>query len=502
MNKSRTLQILFVGAAILALLLFIVRYFLGLQWHHLTPGPETTRITGPLLPDGRVDYIAAINQKYAVDPADNAAIPLIAAIGPERFVPDGRASLFLAGIKSPPIPEPPQPFQTFVDYLEKTLGKDLDRKQEGQQWESLDATKDGPWTAVDLPDVARWIAQIDPVLDKIAEATRRPRYFIPEIPGADGSLMQSILPQIGIYREIATAFVARATLHMGPPDTTISEQDFHAVVSDLVAVQRLGRLQMQAPSLIERLVGVAVLARGCDGCRALLNNKLLTTQQARILREEIEKLPPLPDMVECLDLYDRFALLDEVCLMALYGEDRPRGLSATLPAAPSVGPMSFGVLPAHFDEILRYINAWNDQIVAAARITDFQQRERQLLALDVRIKAESRRFSSSTLKYRRIESSLAEILTGKFKVFQVLTRLQEQLDLIDDGFRAVEAFSGNPPGEDTARTWANALPADRFTNTPVAIAVAERGLQVSSDGPAPPAGAAPRLIEVTVVLRK
>jgi hypothetical protein len=160
------------------------------------------------------------------------------------------------------------------------------------------------------------------------------------------------------------------------------------------------------------------------------------------------------------------------------------------------------VLPAHFDEILRYINAWNDQIVAAARITDFQQRERQLLALDARIKAESRRFSSSTLKHRRIESSLAEILTGKFKVFQVLTRLQEQLDLIDDGFRAVEAFSGNPPGEDAARTWANALPADRFTNTPVAIAVAERGLQLSSDGPAPPAGAAPRLIEVTVVLRK
>jgi hypothetical protein len=65
------------------------------------PGPkitisrETTFVTGPLRPDGSVDYLAAINERYSkgVTPDNNAAVPLLQvlySVGPNGKDDGGR----------------------------------------------------------------------------------------------------------------------------------------------------------------------------------------------------------------------------------------------------------------------------------------------------------------------------------------------------------------------------------------------------------------------------
>ena len=46
---------------------------------NITVGRETTYLTGPLNPDGTVNYLAALNAIYGkgVTPANNAVVPLI-----------------------------------------------------------------------------------------------------------------------------------------------------------------------------------------------------------------------------------------------------------------------------------------------------------------------------------------------------------------------------------------------------------------------------------------
>src|SRR6478735_2824591 len=49
----------------------------------IRPGYQTTRIAGPLMPDGRLDYLVAVDEYFGrgVTPENNAAIPALRAWG-------------------------------------------------------------------------------------------------------------------------------------------------------------------------------------------------------------------------------------------------------------------------------------------------------------------------------------------------------------------------------------------------------------------------------------
>lgn len=72
---------------------------------HIDIGPETTVIDGPLTPDGRVDYVAAMNQRLrdGVTPDNNAAVPLVRAFGPATIDAPLRPEFFeRLGVDVPP----------------------------------------------------------------------------------------------------------------------------------------------------------------------------------------------------------------------------------------------------------------------------------------------------------------------------------------------------------------------------------------------------------------
>ncbi len=83
----------------------------------ITVSKETTYLTGPLRPDGTVDYLAAVNEhcSQGVTPENNAAVPLLQAIGPKEVPEQGREQFFkMLGIS--PLPEQGDYLVPFLEY--------------------------------------------------------------------------------------------------------------------------------------------------------------------------------------------------------------------------------------------------------------------------------------------------------------------------------------------------------------------------------------------------
>jgi hypothetical protein len=72
----------------------------------ITISRETTYFTGPLRPDGYVDYLAATNEycSKGVTPENNAAGPLIQAFGPGEIDKDLREGFFNGRQGAPNLP--------------------------------------------------------------------------------------------------------------------------------------------------------------------------------------------------------------------------------------------------------------------------------------------------------------------------------------------------------------------------------------------------------------
>ena len=93
----------------------------------ITVSKQTTYVTGPLRPDGYVDYAAAINEHCSrgVTVENNAAIPLWRAMGPGQFDrPETRSEFFkLLGIAELPQDGPYLVDVRTMEGLEGSVGR-------------------------------------------------------------------------------------------------------------------------------------------------------------------------------------------------------------------------------------------------------------------------------------------------------------------------------------------------------------------------------------------
>ena len=101
------------------LILFAIDLIWVRIWRHIPIGHDTTRITGPLKSDGTPDYIEYLNARAreGVTPENNAAIPLVAAFGPDWLSPDVREKVCTLNSVLP-VPAPNgQYFHYFEDFF-------------------------------------------------------------------------------------------------------------------------------------------------------------------------------------------------------------------------------------------------------------------------------------------------------------------------------------------------------------------------------------------------
>jgi hypothetical protein len=250
----------------------------------ITISKETTWATRPVREDGTVDYLAALNARMAdgVTKGNNAAILLLKALGPGEDR-DGIASEL--GVK---LPEK-------GDHYVSLAVLDHDPAEKAFL----------PWKPKDLPEVAEWLANNKAALDLVAEATKRPKFFMPVVVDDESvTLCHAPFTQsLAEYRDLTNALRIRAMRYLG-------EGQPQAAQEDLLTAHRLARLVGRTGMMRDHLIALAVDTLATAGDMKVLQSQKLTAAQAKGYLAQLDHLGPLPSASEALDSGERLFLLD------------------------------------------------------------------------------------------------------------------------------------------------------------------------------------------------
>ena len=343
----------------------------------ITISKETTYLTGPLRPDGYVDYVAALNAELSrgVTPENNAAVPLMLAFGPKAVSEKQREAFFkLLGVPVPP--DGGNYFVAVYRYVNYLHGLDelpgIEKRPStpigSKEWDEADAecaqAQKRPWSREGFPVIAGWLEANHEPLRLIGEAARRPRFYAPLVPSGDPPMTSVLLSISDAFFNAARLLEVRAMLHLHDGKVDRAWQD-------LLACQRLARHVGQGPFLTDGLIAIAVEQTALRGDAALAHYGRPTAAKIRQMRADLGALPAAPKMADRIDHSERFFGLDLITTAARKGvshlrdimgtfSDEPQGLiekirSAGLDAA------------ADWDEPLRISNRWYDRWAAAAR---------------------------------------------------------------------------------------------------------------------------------------
>ncbi len=321
----------------------IVAFVALIAWRNRTlppmpivPSRATTYILGPVNPDGTINYLAAFNEiaSEGVTRENNAAIPILEVLGPEIIAEGVRAqTLKTLGLSSLPAGGD---YFVYLDEYPRAQDEDLD-----------EAVK-APWKAEEQPGIAAWREANAGQLDKLVEASRRPRYYMPWMTAGSPHMMSALLKHLSPTRNAANALKCRAMLRLG-------SGDLDGACRDALALHRLARLVSQPPALLPQLVGIVMEKKAGDVDAALAGDENLTAARARRMISDLRSLPPMPEIRKAFDTGERFALLD--AMMAFFCEEPPpdpaeidtelAGLKNSLDP-----DLMFGITNSYFGEIV------------------------------------------------------------------------------------------------------------------------------------------------------
>ncbi len=370
LRKFLVLLLVLVGAAI-ALRLAVELYvrFFPRSGVLVTISKETTYITEPLRPDGYPDYIAALNDRASkgVTPENNAVVPFFRAMGPGMVNEKFRDQY----CKMLGIPSPPEKGKYFValDEYAKTLkptkpGERPDGEISKEIWNQLASATKRPWRAEELPLIAKWLAGNQQPMDLLVEASKRPRWYSPLI--SEGGIIDAVMSAPAMLREAARALNARAMQR-------IQDGQRDQAWADLLAAHRLARLASHGPTLIDGLVAITADGMACAADQALLQHAHLTAVRAAKMRADLAALPPMPKMIDKLDVGERFSYLDSIMMLA-------RGKDGSHQQRDSDDIGSEGV---DWDLVLRTANRTYERVVEVARLPTRAERKIAAEKIDV-----------------------------------------------------------------------------------------------------------------------
>ena len=323
------------------------------------PGYETTRIDGPLQADGSIDYLMALDNRFSqgITPENNAVPLLLRALGRKMLAknqpPDGITDRL--GMQH--LPE-------HGDYLIEYDGYCLAHSSQGEPNPfASDAPTPIPWPLIVKPITAQWIKENEKPLALITEASKRPRFFIPFYGGYRPETMTELyLPHVAPLRDVCRPFLTRALIRLEAGDAAGFRED-------VLTVHRLARLLGQASTMVERVVANGWMEiPACQVERLAAANGKLTAEQARILAAELEAMRDLPPIMDCIDVLERFAMLDLLQSAARMGPARAGRLFSEVMGdrAGFSGPI-YRFIPMPYEECMRRFNHFYDGAFAATR---------------------------------------------------------------------------------------------------------------------------------------
>lgn len=374
-------RVLKIGGTVMLLVCGVILY--RVCWFivpvSLEIGPETTVIDRPLLPDGRVDYIAALNEQLGegITPENNAAVPLMQAFGPESIDAEQRVGFFRSlGIEKPTADgdyvidwvawlRRDAPADEFVSYFEKS---ELEQQ--------LAPAKQRPWSGEEFPEVAEWLAANEAPLELIVTASTRPRFQMPLVNQGEPPLVHALRSHSEV-REAATLLIVRSMRRLG-------DGDVEGAWDDMLACHRLSRLVARGVTSLNVLVGLGVTAMAVRGCAAIAGDDRLTSEQALRFAADLEALPPVTEFSTTVDLGERYMALDAIQALAV-GIGGGRRLKY------------FAGRGLDWSQMMQITNDCYDQVVEGFRKDTFRARNESLQLIDTELESDLAETSESEL---------------------------------------------------------------------------------------------------------
>ena len=383
---------------------------------------ETTFITEPLDPEGFVDYVAALNElrSKGVTPKNNYEMvvrKLITAKGSESV--DNWKEKYFAALDTPVPKATPFALVDFVDYLEPNK-ENTNGRTEFEILRKRETLLEKPWQPDERPIAARWVQEMNELLDELVEGSKRPEFWAPYV-SVDMDLSKP-MPRVGLkslapvieQREIARAIGIRA---MG----RIGTGELEDAWNDLLALQRISCHVASGYTEFEGSLVSYVLEKawGLEIASALLSSPKLTDELAAECFKDLKARPPLPSFAEHALLGERFMRLDEFATLARRCEQEVEESLLHfvfslrhMPATPEEGleELHQAVHETDWNECLRQMNAWFDRLDEAATAPRFPDQKKlfEKLSYDFRTERyEIRKLRSYFELFSKAESTEA-----------------------------------------------------------------------------------------------
>jgi hypothetical protein len=310
-----------------------------------TVGPETTYVSGPMTPDGHIDYAAALNERLAsgVVPESNASVAIWRVLGPNS---SGIEPIPAGFFERMGMTAPPAAGSYFVGL--RTYCARHAPEQTAAASAKLDDLSKRPWADTESAIVVEWLGANDKPLTALREAVKRPQYYNPLVPSVpEKGLATTAYPLAFVCRELVLALHARAMLDLERGNVTEAWQD-------LLASHRLGRQIARGGTLLEAMVGCALEHLTCRAEVAYLDR---AKPDAQAIRDCVGDLLALPRLA-----FDQIRLAERLwCLDLIMQIDR-HGIEAVPVYGADLQPVRHGLR----DEDLRGVD-WDPALAVAVR---------------------------------------------------------------------------------------------------------------------------------------
>ncbi len=195
--------------------LFVLAVFIGFAiWVFL---PENDQGWEPFVFE---DEIQAFNQKYAVPDEQNAALAYK---------------------------------QIFADVNKTDLDPNVTQEVE-------DITMRQPWTAQQYPELAKWLEQKQPFLDKIEKAAQKQGFYLEK---KTDDFFNPMIDHLRMYRKVAYTLVRFFYLNVG-------QNNIDQAIENATVLKKMSRQIFLQPNLIFSLVGISLDALALNNFKYLL----------------------------------------------------------------------------------------------------------------------------------------------------------------------------------------------------------------------------------------
>lgn len=348
-----------------------------------TISKETTYFTGPLKPDGSIDFIAAVNDHFSkrITAESNAARIIVPLLDPLCWSTADQRNMTLIRLGLDPEEFPPE------DTLHGTIAGDRELQPTEEEFLRQYVSAIGKtWTDDDFPLVAEWLAENEAKLERIVEGAQRSQYFVPlpTIEEADGFWPVLMDPTDGI-RNLVRTFSIRAHYHF-------SLGQWQKSWDDLLTIKRISEHFARGPMMIDSLTAYGFYGIACGDAVEFISNADQDVDWEKLLQSW--EINPVANLKDGFEIGERAYIGFIICEIMQQPDAIGRSFEYSDIGGPAEGEEAFAKLKQlqlqqafengeiRLDDALRLSNQYFDQAVAASESNNVSERNAELRKLN------------------------------------------------------------------------------------------------------------------------